>query len=96
MSIFQRVKMFESDDALVAKAYFVDLADSLSKIGTHLTAMLVINFMNTYLQARIQDFRQGRALGLMTFYRMGMSDFSHTQTQICYFSRCSLPYEYYA
>ena len=32
------------------------------------------------------------AKGLMTLYGMGMSDFWHTQTQICNFSRCVLPY----
>ena len=32
------------------------------------------------------------AKGLMTLYGMGMSDFLHTQTQICNFSRCFLPY----
>ena len=32
------------------------------------------------------------AKGLMTLYGMGMSDFWHTQIQICNFSRCSLPY----
>ena len=32
------------------------------------------------------------AKGMMTLYGMGMSDFWHTQTQICNFSRCLLPY----
>ena len=32
------------------------------------------------------------AKGMMTLYGMGMNDFWHTQTQICNFSRCLLPY----
>ena len=44
-------------------------------------------------QARIPGFLPGEgAKGMMTLYGMGMSDFWHTQTQICNFSRCLLPY----
>ena len=38
----------ESDDALAAKSCSVYLANLLSK-NTHLTAMLLINFINTYI-----------------------------------------------
>ena len=32
------------------------------------------------------------AKAMMTLYGMGMSDFCHTQTHICNFARCLLPY----